>query len=236
MMKRVALVAGLASGLVLAACDVTSIGQKQDDAAGTDVSEQVDTGTETGDQLADADTPTDPVTPADSDDGSDAETTVGTASVTKKADIDWEAARNDLASAPESDEDQSFNIQSGSTAPPVPVLLPTMNARPAGATDGPQPQFRPVPDGYFAVFPGAKYTLIVNGTNEVTDAPGMEPVDPESMTYSETTTGAIVSFSRYGADYMVEFECMGSGEEGGDCIDRDEALTVANEIVISGTQ
>lgn len=152
-----------------------------------------------------------------------------------KSDIDWEAARRDLAARGEADT--SFNIQSGSSAPPVPVLLPSGPVRTASA-GGPQPQFRPVPDGYFAVFPGEEYNLIVNGTNEVTDAPGGSPGDGESedLRFVETSTGAMVTFSRYGADYMVEFECLGSGEEGGSCITEDEALTAAEEIVISGTQ
>ena len=152
-----------------------------------------------------------------------------------KSDIDWDAARRDLAAR--GDTDTTFNIQSGNAAPPVPVLLPSGPVRPASA-DGPQPQFRPVPDGYYAVFPGEAYNLIVNGTNEVTNVPGGSPGDGESedMRYVETSTGAMVSFSRYGADYMVEFECLGSGAEGGSCITEDEALTVAEEIVISGTQ
>mgnify|MGYP001323880253 CR=1 FL=1 len=155
--------------------------------------------------------------------------------VASAATIDWEAARRDLAASGE--RETTFNIQSGGSAPPVPVLLPSGPVRTASA-GGPQPQFRPVPDGYFAVYPGEDYNLIVNGTNEVTNVPGGSPGDGESedMRYVETSTGAIVSFSRYGADYMVEFECLGSGEEGGSCITEDEALAVAEEIVISGTQ
>ncbi len=161
--------------------------------------------------------------------------TVKPASVTAKSEIDWEAARRDLAASGE--RETTFNIQSGGSAPPVPVLLPSGPVRTASA-GGPQPQFRPVPDGYFAVYPGEDYNLIVNGTNEVTNVPGGSPGDGESedMRYVETSTGAIVSFSRYGADYMVEFECLGSGEEGGSCITEDEALAVAEELVISGTQ
>jgi len=161
--------------------------------------------------------------------------TIKPASVTAKSEIDWDAARRDLAAS--GDRETTFNIQSGGNAPPVPVLLPSGPVRTASA-GGPQPQFRPVPDGYFAVYPGEDYNLIVNGTNEVTNVPGGSPGDGESedMRFVETSTGAIVSFSRYGADYMVEFECLGSGEEGGSCITEDEALAVAEEIVISGTQ
>ncbi len=161
---------------------------------------------------------------------------VRTASATGKAEIDWEAARRDFASRPSDNDDNSFSVQSGASAPPVPVLLPSRPVRAASSSDGPQPQFRPVSDGYFAVFPNKDYNLIVNGTNEVTDVPSLENNTTGDMKYSETTTGAMVSFSRYGAGYMIEFECLGSGEEGNSCITEDEALAVAEEIVISGTQ
>lgn len=173
--------------------------------------------------------------PADAPDpGQDAET-ARTASV-RTAAIDWDAARRDLASSPVDSGDRTFNIQSGSSAPPVPVLLPSGPVRTASAPGGPQPQFRPLSDGYYAVFPGEDYNLIVNGTNEITDAPAMENRDTGDMAYAETTTGAIVSFSRYGADYMIEFECLSSGAEGNSCVSEDEALAVAEDIVISGTQ
>ena len=160
--------------------------------------------------------------------------TLRPSSATKTAEIDWEAARRDLASAPE--RDQSFNIQSGEEAPPVPVLLPTGPVRTASAPDGPQPQFRSLDDGYYAFYPGEDYNLIVNGTNVVTDAETLENADTGEMKFYPTTTGAIVSFSRYGADYLVEFECLGSGEDGGGCVSEDEALSTAEDIVISGTQ
>jgi hypothetical protein len=88
------------------------------------------------------------------------------------------------------------------------------------------------------VFPGEDYNLIVNGTNEVTNVSSGEAGDgnSEDMKFIATSTGAMVSFSRYGADYLVEFECLGSGAEGGSCITEEDALAVAEEIVISGTQ
>lgn len=223
MFKHYCVIAAVGAATALAGCDVQIGREDSGDRTDIEASETDETGpVETAE--IDANTAKGPDLP------------VRPAAASRKAEIDWEAARNDLASAPTADGGDSFNIQSGSSAPPVPVLLPAAPVRPAGATDGPQPQFRPVPDGYFAVFPGQDYNLIVNGTNLVTDIPDMENVETEDMIYSETTTGAIVSFSRYGADYMVEFECLGSGEEGGDCITEDEAMAVAEEIVISGTQ
>ena len=219
----------LGAGMVVAGCDLrlNGIGGKDQDTP--EVSE-------TPGETDLAETPTEPEPVPETPPAETEPDTVRPASATIQTEIDWEAARNDLASSPPDETDNTFNIQSGSTAPPVPVLLPTAPVRPAGASNGQQPQFRPVPDGYFAVFPGAEYNLIVNGTNLVTDIPGVENRETEDMTYSETTTGAIVSFSRYGADYLVEFECLGSGEEGGDCITEEEAMAVAEEIVISGTQ
>ncbi|MEQ9315892.1 MAG: hypothetical protein RLN72_08560 [Henriciella sp.] len=228
MLKYISVAALLSAGMALAGCDV------QIGSGGTDETAEVEASTppETEPvETAEVDTPDVVAQP-----GPDEENVVRPAAASRTAEIDWEAARTDLASAPVDGRDNSFNIQSGSSAPPVPVLLPAAPVRPAGTSDGPQPQFRPVPDGYFAVFPGTEYNLIVNGTNLVTDIPDVENSDSEDMTYTETTTGAIVSFSRYGADYMVEFECLGSGEEGGDCINEADAMAVAEEIVISGTQ
>ncbi|MGB3627057.1 MAG: hypothetical protein WA989_14595 [Henriciella sp.] len=228
MLKQIAGIAVFGAVAALAGCDVDIGRADTDDQAGMETAGPADPDPV---ETADTNRP-EAVTGAESE----PDQPVRPAAASRTAEIDWEAARTDLASSPASEDDGAFNIQSGSTAPPVPVLLPTMPVRPAGTTDGPQPQFRPVPDGYFAVFPGQDYNLIVNGTNLVTDIPNVENVETEDMTYSETTTGAIVSFSRYGADYMIEFECLGSGEEGGDCITEDEAKAVAEEIVISGTQ
>lgn len=191
-----------------------------------------------GSETEQAETPpatieTPPAQEPETETASDPEPVEG-AAVSQNSQIDWEAARRDLASSNE--RSTSFNIQSGSSAPPVPVLLPSGPVRTASA-DGPQPQFRPTPDGYYAFYPGQDYTMTVNGTNVVTSAEsGSTATRSENLRYVETTTGAMVSFSRYGADYMVEFECLGSGEEGGSCISEEEALSVAEEIVISGTQ
>ncbi|WP_300391123.1 hypothetical protein [Henriciella sp.] len=225
MVERVGMVLTAGVCLILGACDFTN---------GAADKPPADTETGLADTSNSGNDATIDIQP-EPEDVDVAETGTAKVASTKKSDIDWDTARRDLASSNE--RDTTFNIQSGSSAPPVPVLLPTGPVRPASA-DGPQPQFRPVPDGYFAVFPGDRYNLIVNGTNEVTDVPGGSAGEggSEDMRYVETSTGAMVSFSRYGADYMVEFECLGSGAEGGSCITEDEAMSVAEEIVISGTQ
>ena len=152
----------------------------------------------------------------------------------RQASIDWEAARTDLASTPGNAMPESFQIQSGEQAPPVPVLLPSGIVQPAGADN--QPLFRQLPDGYFAHYPGVSYDITVSGTNEAFSIGG-EAEDTSVARYQSTATGAIVSLSRYGAGYMVEFECKGlPGEDGGSCIDEDEALEVAQNLVIAGSR
>lgn len=222
MVNRVGIALSATLLIMLGGCDLKWGGQDARDAPAAEADTvEVDT----PEPVAPEQDPVDEVEPEN----------VQPASANSKRQIDWEAARSDLAAS--GGQDTTFNIQSGSSAPPVPVLLPSAPVRPASA-GGPQPQFRPVPDGYFAVFPGEDYNLIVNGTNEVTNVSSGEAGDgnSEDMKFIATSTGAMVSFSRYGADYLVEFECLGSGAEGGSCITEDDALAVAEEIVISGTQ
>lgn len=150
-----------------------------------------------------------------------------------EARIDWEAARTDLASTPGNAMPESFQIQSGDQAPPVPVLLPTGIVQPAGAEN--QPLFRQLPDGYFAHYPGTAYDITVSGTNEVFGE-GDGPAE-DSSRFQPTLSGAIVSLTRYGAGYMVEFECNGAaGAVGDSCITEEEALDVAENLVIAGSR
>ncbi|MEM9739743.1 MAG: hypothetical protein AAF829_07720 [Pseudomonadota bacterium] len=155
--------------------------------------------------------------------------------VASQSRIDWQAARTDLASTPSTATPEAFQIQSGDLAPPVPVLLPTGIVTTASATDG--PRFIQLPDGYLASYPGADYDITVSGTNEVFDvAPGLGD-GVADLTYAGTVDGAMVSFSRYGAGYMVEFVCKGlEGESGSGCIAEDEALDVAQDLVIAGSR
>ncbi|MEN0078189.1 MAG: hypothetical protein AAF753_03660 [Pseudomonadota bacterium] len=122
-----------------------------------------------------------------------------------EARIDWQAARTDLASTPGLAAPEGFQIESDGQAPPVPVLLPTGLVTPATATAG--PRFIHLPDGYLATYPGAVFDITVSGTNEVFDVtPGLGN-GVEDLTFNSTVDGAMVSFSRYGAGYIVEFVC-----------------------------
>ena len=149
--------------------------------------------------------------------------------------IDWEAARRDLAARPIESREGAFQIASGDAAPPVPVFLPSAPVTAQGGEA--DVRFQPMSDGYYAFFPGETYDTIVNGTNKVVAAPG-EEVAPrgEALNFQPTTTGAQVSFSRYGADYLVEFECKELTNGLPTCITQDEAIAFATDLVISGTR
>lgn len=155
-----------------------------------------------------------------------------------RAEIDWSAARTDLAASPPMSRsvdgsDAAFQVQSGGDAPPVPVLLPTgiVSVQRAGAS----PSFRQQEDGYFARYPGVAYDITVHGTNVIADVPGMEIKRDETVSFAAMMDGAQVSLSRYGADYLVTFECRAAG--GGEtCVSEDEALEVARGLVIVGTR
>jgi hypothetical protein len=154
-------------------------------------------------------------------------------SVESTAGIDWEAARRDMASVSSEDRgDNSFQVESGSSAAPVPVLLPTGIVVPQSAEGG--VKFQPMSDGYFATYPGVDYDIVVNGTNEVIgEGESMSNTEPS---YLATASGAQVAFNRYGAGYLIEFECKNASGESPSCIGEDEALRIARELVIAGTR
>lgn len=152
------------------------------------------------------------------------------------AEIDWDAARADLASANGNGGDATVQIQSGASAPPVPVLIPQGLGSAQGASADP-PRFSGLPDGYFYHLPGAAYDVTVSGTNEVYGTGGAADGDSDTPVFRSTATGAMVSMSRYGADYLVEFECNGAaGALGDSCISDAEALEVARNLVIAATR
>lgn len=151
------------------------------------------------------------------------------------ATIDWEAARRDLAARSLDDLQGSFQVQSGGDAPPVPVFLPSAPVAVQGGETA--IRFQPTNDGYYAFFPGDAYDIIVNGTNVVINAPG-ETVQPrtEAYIFQTTSTGASVSFSRYGADYLVEYECKAFVNGVPECITEADAIAFARDLAISGTR
>jgi len=185
-----------------------------------------------------ADTSGETVVPTDSTDvpaTDEVELPVRPAMAASGTTIDWEGARRDLAARPIEEREGSFQVQSGGEAPPVPVFLP---AGPVAAQSGDVAvRFQPTSDGYYAFFPTETYDIIVNGTNVVMAEPGAAPPSrTDAFNFQPTTTGAQVSFSRYGADYLVEFECKELVNGLPACITEDEAVAFARDLAISGTR
>ncbi len=148
--------------------------------------------------------------------------------------IDWAAARADRT-ASGGEAEQLVQAQSGGVQPPVPILLPTGIVSVQSATGG-GPVFRQMSDGYVASYPGALYDIVVNGTNQVAAIDGQQVQPRGEPVFTATVAGAQVALSRYGADYLVEFECHETDEETGTCIGEAEALQVAESLVVAGSR
>lgn len=151
------------------------------------------------------------------------------------ASIDWDAARRDLAAIPLETREIGFQIASGEAAPPVPVFLPAGDVSIASGENA--MRFQQTTDGYFAALPGEKYDVVVNGTNQVIGpADGAAAARDTTYRFLETVSGAQVSFSRYGADYLVEFECKDLPGGKPDCITEDEAVAFSRNLGLTGTR
>ena len=173
--------------------------------------------------------PAEETTPAAAPAAAADDTPVYTQAMSEEATIDWAAARADVASHSSEDADGNFRVASEGDAPPVPVMLPSGIVLPAGTES--DVKFQNLSDGYFAFYPGADYNIIVNGTNEIIGerAPGVTDMP---MRFIPTMSGAQVAFTRYGADYLIEFECTAAeGEHVDDCISEDDAMSVAESLV-----
>lgn len=156
--------------------------------------------------------------------------------VTVTSEIDWSKARADLAQQrSQAADDDVFTIQSGGQIAPVPILLPATDR--VQIQSGDQASFRLLDDGYYAAYPGERYDIIVNGTNQVAGTEGENRSDRDGeINFSITLGGAQIALSRYGADYLIDFECNIVDDQTGTCIDEEEALEVANALIIAGTQ
>lgn len=149
--------------------------------------------------------------------------------------INWDAARADFAKRPT--DQQSVTIQSvGEDGPaPVPMLLPSGVAQVQGASDRPTP---PVvtKDGYFATYHLPRYDAIVNGSNKAYVAEGQAAGgDKTEMKFTTGEASASLSFSRYGADYVIDFECREvDGAES--CITEAEAKEFAEGMFVAQTR
>jgi hypothetical protein len=147
--------------------------------------------------------------------------------------INWEAARADLAKRP---ADAPATIQAvGKDGPvAVPMLLPSIVGA-ASASDRPTP---PVvtEDGYFATYHLPKYDAIVNGSKRAYAAAGQAAQgSKEKMKFTTGEASAQMAFSRYGADYLIEFECR-EVDGGASCITEAEAKEFAESLFVAQTQ
>lgn len=154
----------------------------------------------------------------------------------KTAQIDWNAAREDFA-ARDSESDALVQVANAG-APVVPILLPEEPVGVASAGEEEVLQFRPLADGYFAVQNGEIYDMIINGTDRLVIPPGGSAAATDTqLDYEETMTGAQVSFSRYGASYLVEFMCHDPATAAkGSCISEPDALAEVEKLLIAGTR
>jgi hypothetical protein len=151
-----------------------------------------------------------------------------------EAQINWDAARADFSKRPAGME--TFTPQAvGKEGPaPVPMLLPSGIVTTQSATDRPTP---PVvtDDGYFATYHLPKYDAIVNGSMRAYAAGGQAAQgDREAMRFTQGDASAQLSFSRYGADYLIEFECR--EVDGDSCITEAEAKEFAESLFVAQTR
>ncbi|MEM7460052.1 MAG: hypothetical protein AAF331_11350 [Pseudomonadota bacterium] len=154
----------------------------------------------------------------------------------KTATIDWNAARADFA-ARDTDDGGMAQVASGG-APVVPVLLPEEPFGIASTGGEDALQFRPLTDGYFAVKKGDIYDMVINGTDRLVARPeGSGSAIDTELDFEETMTGAQVSFSRYGASYLVEFMCNDPATAiKGSCVTEAEAIAEVEKLLIAGTR
>lgn len=149
--------------------------------------------------------------------------------------VDWDAAAAKAGVTGKtvvSAQSVGVDVQS-----PVPMLaLPTISAQ---SVDSGKQIVKATGDGYFATFPGAKYDVVVTGTKKAYKAPDTAPpptVSTQSVdefSYSQTDTGAEVTFKQFGADYLVQFECK-RPDETQSCINEAEARGVVESLVMVG--
>ncbi len=157
------------------------------------------------------------------------------AAETRTATIDWNEARQDFASR---ESDNTGMVQVASVgSPAVPVLLPDEPVTVASTGES-SLDFRPTADGYFAVKKGEVYDMIINGTDRLIVRSGSQGTAPDSeMKFEETMTGSQVSFSRYGASYLVEFMCKDPATAAkGSCVTEEEAVAEVEKLLIAGTR
>ncbi|MBU6318274.1 MAG: hypothetical protein KGS00_01355 [Alphaproteobacteria bacterium] len=147
--------------------------------------------------------------------------------------IDWEAARAAKAAGPATDSAVTIQSVTGQGGlPQVPVLLPSGIVQ---AQDARPPALVATPDGYFATYQTPRYDAIVNGTKKAYSAGVSDGSARPDMAFTLGEASAQLSFSRFGADYLIEFECR-QIDAAESCISEDEAKAFADSLFVSQTQ
>ena len=161
------------------------------------------------------------------------EQTVQTASApSQDGQIDWTKAQADFTA--KRPADAPVLPQSVQDKPsPVPMLLPSGIVQ--TASDRPTP---PVvtKDGYFATYHLPRYDAVVNGSMKAYTGTGQAAQgDKEAMKFTVGEAVASLAFSRYGADYLIDFECREiDGPQG--CITEAEAKEFADSLFVAQTR
>jgi hypothetical protein len=148
--------------------------------------------------------------------------------------IDWAAARADRAKSPVNDAPVTIQAADGKAPglPKVPVLLPSgvATTQSAGA-----PALVMTDDGYFATYKTPKYDAIVNGSMQAYKTGQAAAANKTDIKFTQGEAGAQLAFSRYGADYLIQFECH-EADGAKSCITEDEARAFADSLFVQQTQ
>ncbi len=144
--------------------------------------------------------------------------------------IDWETARADAAKRP---ADVVVPQSVGSEPLTVPMLLPGGIVQ--TASDRPTPP-RVTKDGYYATYHLPRYDVIVNGSSKAYQVDGQVPAaDKATMKFQTAEAGAQLTFSRYGADYVIDFECREVDSPDG-CITEAQAKEFAETLFVAASR
>ena len=148
--------------------------------------------------------------------------------------IDWAGARADRAKAPVNDAPVTIQSVDGKAGglPQVPVLLPSGIVQTQSA--GP-PALVTTDDGYFATYKTPKYDAIVNGSKQAYKTGQAASANKGAIKFTPAEAGAQLAFSRYGADYLIQFECH-EADGAKSCISEDEARAFADGLFVQQTQ
>lgn len=118
-------------------------------------------------------------------------------------------------------------IATVSTEISIPVLFPSALAMSADAAP---PGISATRGGYIATFDLPDYVVILTGQAKARRG----AVASEEFRFSAGTDSAQLSFSRYGADYLLVFNCREVSESDA-CMSRDEAVAFAESMFVVQT-